>query len=243
MLARTYLPLLLVLSIPMSALSQVEPSATGGSGGTSDDTEMMTPPPVSGMPYAAGAGADTRSNFLSASLGVNAGYNDNVLPGSNARPVGDESYWILPAIAFNKSTGRQTVSLGYSPSFTFYQHSTGLNSVNQTASLTFQDRLSPHLSFSVQDYFLRSNDVFSGSYPFSSGNLTGTTQAPVPALIVPYVEQMSDTANGSVDYQIGRDSMIGGGAPTRLSAFPILPLRPDFPIRTAKVVRYSTHGA
>ena len=53
-----------------------------------------------------------------------------------------------------------------------------------------------------------------------SGNLTGTTQAPVPALIVPYVEQMSDTASGSVDYQVGRDSMLGGGASYSTFSFP-----------------------
>ncbi|MGB7264008.1 MAG: hypothetical protein WBC92_00745, partial [Terracidiphilus sp.] len=68
MFARIYLPLLLATFVAVPVLSQVEPSATGGSGGTSDDTEMMTPPPVSGMPYAGGAGADARSNYLSASL-------------------------------------------------------------------------------------------------------------------------------------------------------------------------------
>ena len=220
MLARTYLPLLFALLVPLSALSQVEPSATGGSGGSSDDSEMMTPPPVSGMPYDAGAGADTRSNFLGVSIGANASYNDNVFPGSNAQTSSDEIYWIFPTITLNKSTGRQTVSLGYSPSFTFYQHTSALDTVNQSASLTFKDRLSPHLSFNVQDYFLRTNDVFNGAYPFSSGNLTGTTQAPVPALIVPYIEQMSDTANGSIDYQIGRDSMIGGGGSYSTFSFP-----------------------
>jgi len=217
---RTQILLVSLFLFALPASSQVEPSATGGGTSTGDDTQMMTPPPVSGMPYAGGAEADARSNYLTGSIGANAGYNDNILPGANARPVSDESYWIYPAIALSKSTGRHKVGLQYSPSFSFYQNTTALDAVNQAASLTFQDRLSPHLTLSIQDYFLRTNDVFGGSYPFAAGNLTGTTQAPVPALIAPYIEQMSDTASGSVDYQFGRNSMIGGGASYSTFSFP-----------------------
>jgi hypothetical protein len=218
MFARAHLILLCITFAALPALSQVEPAAAGGGAPPEDDTRMMTPPPVSGIPYANEAAADTRSNYLSGSLSGNAGYDDNVLlhassaPVNAQTPVSDESYWIYPALTLNKSTARQTLSLGYAPSFTFYQHTSALNAVNHSASLVFQDRLSPHVSLSVEDYFLRTNDVFSGAYPFSSGNLTGTTQAPVPALIVPYLGQMSDTATGSVEYQFGRDSMVGGGA-------------------------------
>ena len=134
---------------------------------------------------------------------------------SATRPIG----FIRHRASINPQRDKRS-RLAYSPSFAFYQHTTALDAVNQSASLTFQDRLSPHLTLSVQDYFLRTNDVFTGSYPFAAGNLTGTTQAPVPALIVPYVEQMSDTASGSVDYQIGRDSMIGGGASYSTFSFP-----------------------
>lgn len=220
MLARHYLPLFLALFVPMSALSQVEPSATGGSSASGDDTDMMTPPPVSGMPYSSEFGSGGRSNYLDGSTSVNAAYNDNVFPGYSSQPVGDESYWIIPGISLNKSTPRQKITLAYSPSFSLYQHTTSLDTVDHSASAVFQDHLTPHLSISVQDYFLRTSDVFNESYPFSSGNLTGTTQAPVPALIVPYVEQMSDTANGSIDYQIGRDSMIGGGGSYSTFSFP-----------------------
>ena len=107
--AQILLVALFLFALPAS--SQVEPSATGGGTSTGDDTQMMTPPPVSGMPYAGGAEADARSNYLSGSIGANAGYNDNILPGANARPVSDESYWIYPAIALSKSTGRQKVSV------------------------------------------------------------------------------------------------------------------------------------
>ena len=195
----------------MPALSQVQPSATGGGGSTGDDSQMMTPPPVSGMPYPSGA-ESSRSNYLTASISGDAGYIDNLLPGANAKPIGDTNFFITPAVGILQSTAREQFSLQYSPSFNFYVPTTQLNTMNQSASGSFSERLSPHLTVNIQDYFLRTSNVFGQSYPFSNGNLTGTTQAPVPALIVPFVEQMSDTANGSVDYQIGRDSMIGGGA-------------------------------
>ena len=219
MIAKAYLIPLLVLVAALPAFSQVEPSATGGGATTEDDTQMMTPPPVSGMPYMSGA-ADTRSNYLDMSISGNAGYDDNVLLGAEVvqpsgqgnSATGDETYWIDPSITLRKSRGQQLVTLGYTPSFTFYQHTSELDAANQAASVTFHGLLSPHVSLSVDDFFVRTNDVFSESYPFSSGNLTGTTQGPVPALIVPYAEQMSDTANGSVDYQFSSNSMLGGGA-------------------------------
>jgi hypothetical protein len=212
--------LLLVLAAAMPAWSQVEPSATGGATPTLDDTQMMTPPPVSGMPYPNFTGTETRSNYLDGSLNVNAAYSDNVAPGIAAQAVSDEIYWILPSVTLSKSTPRQKVTLGYSPSFSFYQHTSVLDTVGQSASFVFQDRLSPHLSISLQDYFLRTSDVFDQSYPFAGGNLTGVAQAPVPALIVPFVEQMSDTANGSIDYQFGRNSMVGGGGSYSTFSFP-----------------------
>ena len=220
MYQRTQILLVSLFLFAIPAVSQVAPSAYGGGESTEDDSQMMTPPPVSGMPYASGAGADARSNYLLGSIGVNAGYNDNILPGAGNQVVSDETYWIYPTVGLNKTTARQRVGLTYSPSFAFYQHTTALDTVNQSASLTYQNRLSPHLTLSVQNYFMRTNDVFTGSYPFAAGNLTGTTQAPVPALIVPYLEQMSDTASGSVDYQIGRESMVGGGASYSTFSFP-----------------------
>ena len=64
--AQILLVALFLFALP--ALSQVEPSATGGGTSTGDDTEMMTPPPVSGMPYAGGAGADAQSTLSTLSF-------------------------------------------------------------------------------------------------------------------------------------------------------------------------------
>lgn len=219
MLPRAFLLLLLASFVPVAALSQVEPSATGGSN-SQDDSQMQTPPPVSGMPYANTAGADARSNFLNASISGTAGYIDNLIAGSASAPVGDAEYSINPAISISQSGPREQFTAQYSPGFSFYDPTSSLNTVNQSASMSFRARLSPHLTVGAQDSFLRTNDVFTGSYPFSGGGVNGSTTEPVQALIFPFENQMSDTANGYIDYQVGKTSMIGGGVSCTTFSFP-----------------------
>ena len=45
----------------------------GNRGGSLDEHKMMTPPPVSGMPYANTAGSDARSNYLASECDLFAG--------------------------------------------------------------------------------------------------------------------------------------------------------------------------
>jgi hypothetical protein len=207
----TQILLLVLLLVAIPALSQVEPSASGGGETSEDDTQMMTPPPVSGLPYASEGSEGGRSNYLSATIAASAGYIDNILPGVNTAPVSDETYSIAPSVSLARTTPRQSMALNYSPNFSFYEPTSVFDTVDQSASLTFSQRLSPHLSVGVQDYFMRTNDVFNEAYPFSTGGLTGSNQAPVPALIAPFSEQMSDTLSGSISYQYGLNGMIGGG--------------------------------
>ena len=66
-----------VAAVP--ALSQV---ASEASGGTSDDSQMMTPPPVSSQSYPTEVGAEVRSNYLRAGLSFATAYIDNRYAGS-----------------------------------------------------------------------------------------------------------------------------------------------------------------
>lgn len=211
MLARAHLILFLLIFAAMPALSQVEPSASGGATTTEDDTQMMTPPPVSGIPYPDTSGAETRSNFLDASVGGSGGYVDNVLPGSTGTPVSTGTYSVLGDFALRRTTPRQEATIRYSPNFLFYEPVTALNTVDHSASGIFRERLSPHITLTLEDFFLRTSDVFAASYPFSAGGLTGSTQAPVQAVIAPFAEQMNDNANAVITYQFGRNGMVGGG--------------------------------
>jgi hypothetical protein len=217
MLAKAHLILFLATFAVLPALSQVEPIATGDSTTTEDDSQMMTPPPVSGIPYPNMGTSVARTNYFNAGFTGEMAYLDNVLPGETVTPVSSITYSVLSDFSLQKTTSRQTATLRYSPSFIFYEptnpsESTNqLDSVDHSASLIYQDRLSPHLGITLDDFFLRTSNVFNDSYPFTAGGLTGSSQAPVPALIAPFAEQMYDNADAAINYQFSRNSMVGGG--------------------------------
>jgi hypothetical protein len=194
----------------LPAFCQVNPSAEGGSTAPEDDSQMMTPALVSGIAYPSVAGADMRSNFLDANLSVKAGYTNNILVAQTSTPVNDYTYTISPTFTYDRITTRQHMNFIYSPGFTFYEPDSVLDSTNQSANFTFQERLSPSLAFDVTDSFLRTSDVFAVSFPFSSG-VGGTTQSPVPAALAPFEEQTANNASGAVSYQFGAHTMVGAG--------------------------------
>jgi hypothetical protein len=93
--------------VTVPAFAQVEPGATGNAGGSLGDSGMMTPPPVSGMPYANTDGSDARSNYLATDVTFSPAYIDNVLLGSNSAPVSAVTYSILPSVSLDRSAPRQ----------------------------------------------------------------------------------------------------------------------------------------
>lgn len=208
MLARTYL-LLLVFLLAVPAWSQVEPEAEGGQT-PAEDTQMMTPPPVSGMPYVNTAGSELRSNDLTTSVTVSPAYIDNVLAGYTSTPVSDVSYSIFPSVSFDRTTPRQQEHFSYSPYFTFYEPTTAFNSIDQNATVAFQYRFSPKVAFSLQDNFARTSNAYNSAYILSSA-ITGSTLTPTPEAIAPFAQQMINTVNGVLSYQFGLNAMIGGG--------------------------------
>ncbi len=188
----------------------------------------MVPPLMSGAPYANEAGADARQNFLTASVGVNASYDDNVLANDGTAPVGDEEVSVTPVISYLRSTPKQQETLDYSPSYSFYLPAkapgsgnlTGLDSLNQSADGTFQTQLSERFSLGLQDGFVRTSNVFDVSYPFSSVGLGGTTQLPSPSVIAPYAEQLRNQATVDLTYQYSQYGMIGGSGSFTNIRFP-----------------------
>ena len=198
------------LSVTAPVFAQVEPSATGDAGGSLDESEMMTPPPVSGMPYPSGAGSDERSNYLGANLTFSPSYIDNVLPNSSPVPVGDVTYSILPNVSFDHSASRQKEQFSYSPSFIFYEPTTSLDTVDHSASAGFQYRFSPRVAVSAQDSFTRTSNVFDSGY-FFSNPISGSQLTPSTTVVAPFAEQMINTLDGVLGYQFGLNAMIGGG--------------------------------
>ena len=211
--------LVLLLAAAKLSWPQVEPGATGGAATPDNDTQMMTPPPVSGVAYPTTVGSEERSNYLSAGVVVSGAYVNNVFPeeqvsvspGSTASPVNDGTFSILPAFMLSRSTPRQQTTLSYSPSFLIYDHTTALDTIDQGSALTYVYRLSQQVSVSLGDTFFRSSNVFDQSYTFSSGGITGSTQTPGATVLAPFAELMSNIVHGLVSYQFGRDGMVGAG--------------------------------
>lgn len=204
------IPMFLVLTLTIPALAQVEPSATGGAGGSLDESQMMTPPPVSGMAYASGAGSEERSNYLETNVTASAGYIDNVYTSVSGAPVSDTTLMLQPNVAFDRSASRRKEQFSYSPNFLFYFPTNSLDAVDQNASAAFQYRFNPEVALSLADNFVRTSNVFDSSYVFSNG-VTGSTQAPQATVIAPFNEQLTNIGGGNLSYQFGRNGMIGGG--------------------------------
>jgi hypothetical protein len=206
MLKRVYLGLMLLIATPVWSQLGVTPFETPA---TSDDAQMMTPPPVSVEGYPTTVGSQERSNYLAAGLTFNTAYNDNVLAGNGTTPVSDFIYTIFPTITLNKTTPRQNLGLTYSPGFTFYQHTSSLNATNQNAAVNFQYRLSQHTTISLSDSFQKSSNAFDQLYPVSGGPISGSSQTPPIGVVAPYADQLSNTASIGLSYQFNRNGMIG----------------------------------
>lgn len=232
MYKRFFLSLALLLcSIPLWC--QVEPSATGGSGTTSDDDSLMTlPPAVSGSFYPSEVGSRERENTLSGGILFTATYDDNVLAGEGIKTIAAESYTIRPNISVAMLTARLRGSLSYSPGFMFFHPTTYLNEATQNGVADFQFRWTPHTTVSVQDVFQQNSTVFSEPYTVAGATISGSGDFN-PIVIAPYAGQIMDSTNAHVGYQFSRNSMIGASGSYSLF---------DFTNTTSSQGLYNSHG-
>ena len=81
--------------------------------------------------------------------------------------------------------------LTYAPGFTFYQRESSLNQADQNASINFQYRLSPHVTFSARDGFQKSSSVFNQPDLGAAGAVSGGTQGPNQSVIAPIADRLS----------------------------------------------------
>lgn len=215
---------LFLMSVP--AWSQDEsrpvpvPAATGpGSNASANDDEsasvddssgrMLTPPPVSGQSYPIVLTSQERSNYLRGGLAFTSAYTDNVVGPVNGHPVSDISYSVWPTVALDETTTRSHLVLAYAPGFTFYQRESSLNQADENASINFQYRLSPHVTFSARDGFQKSSSVFNQPDLGTAGVVSGGTQVPNQSVIAPIADQLSNSGNAGITYQFAANSMVG----------------------------------
>jgi hypothetical protein len=197
-----------------SAPAQSAPAAPGTStdnasgAATTDSDRMQTPPQVNGMAYATDFTSEERSNYVRAGITFTSAYSDNAIGSVNGQAVSDISYSIMPTVAFDKTTPRLHAVVSYAPGFTFYQRESSRNEADQSASINFQYRLSPHVTLSAGDSFQKSSNVFNQPDPTDVA-VTGGTQSANFSVIAPIADRLTNTGNVGIGYQFGRDSMIG----------------------------------
>ena len=177
------------------------------------ETPMLTPPPVSGQSYPVAPVAQERSNYLRGGVTFLSAYSDNVL-GSTATtsaPVSDVSYSVWPTLALDETTTRLHWTLNYAPGFTFYQRTSARNEQDQNASINFQYRLSPHVTFSAADSFQKTSNVFNQPDLASAGAVSGGAQGDNFSVIAPIADQLHNSGSVGITYQFAANAMIGAG--------------------------------
>ena len=202
---------LFLLSGSSQMWSQVEPSATGGVYDPDSQTRMMMPPPVSGQSFPTTVGSQERSNYLSGGMAFTAAYTDNLLNIQSPTPVSDETYAIFPNMSIQRKTARQIQSLRYGVGYTIYQHTSDLNDFTQNADADYAFRMTKYSTISFHDSFNQNSNSFNNPNPSGGAAVSGSSQSPIPGLLVPFQSQLSNSIRGGVAVQYARNSMIGGG--------------------------------
>jgi len=175
------------------------------------EDRMSTPPPVSGQAYPIALGSQERSNYLRAGVFFSGAYTDNV-PSSaaNGSPISDQSYSVGPMIALDETTPRLHCLLSYAPAFTFYQHTSYRNQGDHNASIEFEYRLSPHVTFSAMDNFQKTSNVLNQVPDLSSGGVvSGGAQGANTSVIAPIADHLSNSGNAGLSYQYALNDMVG----------------------------------
>jgi hypothetical protein len=170
---------------------------------------MLTPPPVSGQSYSTAFTSEERANVLRGGVSFTSAYSDNALGSLNGAPVSDISYSVAPMIALDDSTSRMRAELSYAPGFTFYQRTSERNEQDQNASINFQYRLSPHVTFSAQDGFQKSSNIFNQPDLASAAVVSGAAQAANFSVIAPIADRLGNAGNVGITYQFARNQMVG----------------------------------
>jgi hypothetical protein len=176
----------------------------GGGGGA-----MVTPAPVSGEGYSMGFTSETRSNYLRGGLMFGSAYDDAATTGANGQPVSDVSYSIWPTISLDQTRSRLHWVLTYSPGYTFYQRNSSLDLASQNLAVDLKYRLSPHVTLSLRDTFLKTSNVLNQPSSDLAQPVSGAVSVPNSSVIAPIANVLTNTANTTITYQFSANGMVG----------------------------------
>src|SRR5258708_15081396 len=182
---------------------------TGAVGPESNDEQMKTPPPVSGQSYPTAITSTERSNYFSGGVALTTAYTDNALGSITSQPMSDVSYSVGPTLALDETTSRLHLLLTYAPGFTFYQHTSSRNEQDQNVSIGVQYRLSPHVTLSAQDAFLKTSNVLNQQNLQPAGLVSGAAQQPNFSVLRRIADLLSNSVHVGISYQFAPNGMAG----------------------------------
>lgn len=194
---------------PVPPLVGVDNGAPSAAVNETDNDRMLTPPPVSGQTYPTVPTSEERSNYLRYGVSFTSAYTDNALGGVTGQPISDISYSIAPSLALDETTSRMHWVTTYAPGFTIYQRTSARNEADHNASIEFEYRLSPHITFGAQDGFQKSSNMFNHPTLGSVGTVSGGAQQPNFSVIAPIADRLSNSGNVSLTYQFALNGMVG----------------------------------
>jgi hypothetical protein len=176
----------------------------GGSGGA-----MLMPAPISGEGYSMGFTSETRSNYLRGGLVFSSAYDSDATTGTNGKPIEEMSYSIWPTISLDQTRSRLHWVLTYSPGFTFYQKTSGLNQADQNLGVNLSYRLSPHVTISARDSLMKTSNVLNQPTSDLPSPVSGGVTVPNNSVIAPLADTLTNNANLSITYQFSANGMVG----------------------------------
>src|SRR2546422_3207379 len=185
----------------VSETDSLQPNDAGG--------HMVTPEPVSIEGYSMNFTSEgERSNYLRGGLTFGSSYSDNVSP-SGGQPISDFSYSVWPFITLDQVRSRQSWDLSYSPGFTFYQKTTAFNESDHNLALALKYRLSPHVTFKVENHFSKTSNILNQNQNQTLAAEHATGLSPTVALVVPIADQLRDNSSAQLGYQFSPNDLMG----------------------------------
>src|SRR5256712_5966305 len=168
---------------------------------------MGTPEPGSIEGYSMNFTSEgERSNYLRGGLTGGSSSSDNVSP-SGGQPISDFSYSVWPFITLDQVRSRLSWDLSYSPGFTFYQKTTAFNESDHNLALALKYRLSPHVTFKVENHFSKTSNNLNQNQNLAAEPATGLS--PTVALVVPIADQLRDNSSAQLSYQFSPNDLMG----------------------------------
>jgi hypothetical protein len=201
-------------------VAQAEPAASGPeSAADSASQAAPMPAPITGQGGSLAFTSElARSNYISGGLSLASTFDDNTLNTSTNR-VSDFTYSVLPFVALDQSRGRMKWKLDYSGGLSINQRLSSRNQGSHAAGLEADFRLSPHVTFRLQDRFTDTTNFFTDFNGTSNSPAGGVLQHPNQSVVTPLARQIGNFTGVEGEYQFGAGSIVGGSGSYYFSRF------------------------